>query len=199
MNDLIEFIADASDKHVVGPETLDALTRLAAQMRDGSNRRYSIIITDTVLAAPGPTIIYAGGEIEALTGYKPEELIGKSPRILQGPSTDHATMRDLRKTCERGDNYHGYAINYRKDGTPFIMCWAISPIIACDKIVYYIAIQSDISGDKPGELAAEITKRIEHLKKMIDSAGINLSRCASKIGHLLTQAVELQQTKCVQI
>ncbi len=197
MDNVIKFLADVGGECRVGPETLEALTKLAIQMRN-DEMRYSVIITDTHLSFPGPTILYASDEVEALTGYKPEELVGKSPRILQGPGTDHATMRNLREACERGDNHQCHAINYRKDGTPFIMCWVVSPITACNKIVCYIAIQSNIAGDQPAELAPAIAKRIEHLSEMIDSAGINLSRRVSKIGHLLDQAAELQEIQCLK-
>ena len=45
----------------------------------------SILITTPELGPPGPYIIYANKAFEKMTGWAREELIGKTPRILQKP------------------------------------------------------------------------------------------------------------------
>lgn len=49
------------------------------------------------------------------------------------------------------------------------------------------------------ELAPGITRCVEHLNDVVDSAGINLSRRVSKIGHLLNKVAELQSTECQKV
>jgi PAS domain-containing protein len=44
----------------------------------------SIIVTTSDLDQPGPTIIYANPAFERMTGWMAAEIVGKSPRILQG-------------------------------------------------------------------------------------------------------------------
>jgi PAS domain S-box-containing protein len=45
----------------------------------------SVLITD---ASAEGKIIYANKSFTKLTGHDPSEIIGKTPRILQGPGTD---------------------------------------------------------------------------------------------------------------
>lgn len=78
----------------------------------------SILITDATKAAK---IIYANNAFKTLTGYTPSEVIGKTPRILQGPGTDRKVIARLGKVLKKGGKFEGRAINYRKDRTPFIM------------------------------------------------------------------------------
>jgi len=45
---------------------------------------------------PGPRIVYANKAFEEMTGYTAAEVIGKTPRILQGPKTDRAALDRIR-------------------------------------------------------------------------------------------------------
>ncbi len=49
-----------------------------------------------------------------MTGYLPEEVIGKTPRILQGPKTDRAILDRLKRRLIEGQAFFGHSINYRK-------------------------------------------------------------------------------------
>ena len=62
------------------------------------------------------------------TGYTKEELIGQSPRILQGPKSDREMLDELKTTLKEGNDFVGQTINYRKDRTEFIVKWSISPL-----------------------------------------------------------------------
>jgi PAS domain S-box-containing protein len=84
----------------------------------------SILITD---ATKESKIIYANNAFKKLTGYSPDEVLGKTPRILQGPATDDAVIARLSTALHKGGRFEGRAINYKKDGTPFIMYWRVVP------------------------------------------------------------------------
>ena len=58
-----------------------------------------IIITEAEpLDEPGPRIVYVNEAFTRLTGYRPEEVIGRSPRFLQDPTTtDAETRRQVRE------------------------------------------------------------------------------------------------------
>ena len=55
----------------------------------------SILITTAELDAPGPSIVYVNPAFERITGWSRAEVVGQSPRILQGPKTDHRIFADL--------------------------------------------------------------------------------------------------------
>ena len=100
----------------------------------------SILITD---ASKDGKIIYANKAFKKLTGHDPVEVLGKTPRILQGAGTDPKVTRRLRDALMTGGKFEGKAINYRKDGTPFIMFWRVLPIKVGRKIEAWIAIQRE--------------------------------------------------------
>jgi len=113
---------------------------LEASMEESFN---SILITE---AGPGYPIIYANAAFCELTGYGPHEILGKSPSILQGPNTDAKVLKRLNRNVADGELFHGRAINYRKDGSEFMMEWKIAPIQnEKDEITHYLAIQRDVS------------------------------------------------------
>ena len=67
----------------------------------------------------------------------------KPPRILQGAGTDKKVIDRLSTALKSGGKFEGKAINYKKDGTPFIMYWRVLPIKVGKKIEAWIAIQRE--------------------------------------------------------
>jgi PAS domain S-box-containing protein len=100
----------------------------------------SILITDN---SKEGKIIYANKAFKKLTGHDPSEVIGMTPRILQGVGTDAKVTDRLRDALKAGGKFEGKAINYKKDGTPFIMYWRVLPIKVGGIIEAWIAIQRE--------------------------------------------------------
>ena len=106
----------------------------------------SIMITDARLDPPGPRILFVNPGFTQMTGYTSEEVIGKTPRILQGPHTDRNVLRSLRESLSRGEAFAGEAINCRKDGTEFHIEWQIAPLRnGGGALTHFVAIQRDIT------------------------------------------------------
>jgi len=102
----------------------------------------SILVTD---ASTEGKITYANRSFEKLTGHDPLAVIGENPRILQGTGTDPKVIARLAETLKSGSTFEGKAINYKKDGTPFIMHWRVLPIKPNEKIIAWVAIQRESS------------------------------------------------------
>jgi len=100
----------------------------------------SVLITD---ATPRGKIIYANKAFGTLTGHNPAKIIGETPRILQGPGTDPKVIARLSSALKSGGKFEGKAINYKKDGTPFIMYWRVLPVKVGKKIIAWVAIQRE--------------------------------------------------------
>jgi len=100
----------------------------------------SILITD---ASDDLHIIYANKAFLTLTGHDPKSVIGKSPVILQGPGTDPTVIGKLSNALKSGGEFEGKTINYKKDGTPFIMYWRVIPVKTDKKIIAWVAIQRE--------------------------------------------------------
>ena len=100
----------------------------------------SILITD---ATKDAKIIYANKAFKTLTGYDPSEVIGKTPRILQGAATDKTVIARLVDALKRGGRFEGKAINYKKNGAPFIMYWRVLPVKVGNQTKLWVAIQRE--------------------------------------------------------
>ena len=97
----------------------------------------SILVTD---ASAKGRIIYANKAFKKLTGHDPAEVVGKDPRMLQGPGTDRKVIERLSATLKSGGRFEGRAVNYKKDGTPFVMNWRMFPLKDAGKIIAWVAI-----------------------------------------------------------
>lgn len=88
------------------------------------------------------TIRYVNPAFTELTGYTAEEVIGKDPGLLHGPKTDRGLLSQLREKLEVGNTFHGKTVNYRKDGSEFMMEWKIYPIKnGNDETTFFMAVQ----------------------------------------------------------
>ena len=100
----------------------------------------SVLITD---ASAEGKIIYANKAFQKLTGHDSSSVVGKTPRILQGPGTDASVIAKLSNAMNSGEKFEGKAINYKNDGTPFIMYWRVLPIKVGETTIAWVAIQRE--------------------------------------------------------
>ncbi len=114
----------------------------------------SILITDLETESPGPRIVYVNPGFTRMTGYSREEVIGKTPRILQGPKTDREVLEELKLSLREGKSFFGQTVNYRKDGSEFINQWDIHPLVDEEgNITHWVSYQHDITERKRAEQA----------------------------------------------
>jgi PAS domain S-box-containing protein len=128
-------MASAIDKALGKSEISLTLLKVLAE-----NSFDSIVITD---ATASGKIVYANKAFKKLTGHNPADVIGKTPRILQGAGTDKKVINRLSVALKSGGKFEGKTINYRKDGTPFIMYWRVLPVKVGRKIEAWLAIQKE--------------------------------------------------------
>ncbi|WP_431687717.1 sensor domain-containing diguanylate cyclase [Hahella sp. NBU794] len=95
---------------------------------------------------PGPEIVYVNSAMEDLSGYSRNELLGATPRMLQGPLTDASACRRIRRALQEKSQVRCRLLNYRKDGSQYWIEISIMPLL--DKsgaVSHFAAIQRDIS------------------------------------------------------
>lgn len=117
-----------------------------------------VLITEAEpVIGDGPKILYANPAFYESTGFSPDEVIGNTPRILQGPGTQRDVLDKIRAGLLAWKPVHEELINYTKDGKPFWIELDIVPI--ADDTGYYthwVAIQRDVSERKRIEQNREV-------------------------------------------
>lgn len=111
-----------------------------------------ILITELTLEEPGPKIVYVNEGFEEITGYDRQEVMGKTPRILQGAKTDRRTLDRLKNKLENGQSFFGQIINYRKDGSEFVNQFDVHPLKDDEgNITHWVSYLHDITQRKRAE------------------------------------------------
>jgi PAS domain S-box-containing protein len=129
----------------------------------------SVLITSAQLEYPGPQIVYVNSEFTRMTGYTAEEVIGKTPRILQGPKTDRSVLDRLREDCMAARTFHGVTVNYRKDGSEFCLEWSVGPVRdARGNLTHFVATQRDVTVRR--RIEAELRENETQLRAILDNS-----------------------------
>ncbi len=119
-----------------------------------------VIVTTPDLEAPGPAIVYVNPAFTRLTGYSPEEVIGKAPRILQGPGTSRVTLDKISADLHAGGPAHEKVLNYAKSGAPYWLDIQIMPLRDPTGVIkHFAAIERDVTLDK---------RRLDELEYLAD-------------------------------
>ena len=112
----------------------------------------AVLITSARLEPPGPEILFVNPAFSEMTGYSQEEVLQKTPRILQGPKSDRAMLTELREALSRGEPFSGETVNYRKDGSEYYVEWDITPIrTSGGQISHFLSIQRNVTARKLAE------------------------------------------------
>ncbi|NNU15923.1 PAS domain-containing protein [Parvularcula sp. ZS-1/3] len=131
----------------------------------------SLLLTEyEPLEEPGPKILWASRGFERMTGYTNDEVVGRSPRFLQGPETDREALDRLKDSLERGVGHSNTrTVNYRKNGDPFWIEWSVSPVRGTDGEPHsWLAVQRDVTKQ------VELTQERERLLAELDHRTRNL-------------------------
>ncbi len=101
----------------------------------------TIIITD-----PVGVIEYVNQKFTELSGYEPEEVLGKTPHILQSGEMPETSYLDLRRRIVLGEEWRGVFRNRKKNGGFYWVRSAILPLRnEAGDITHFIGIGEDIS------------------------------------------------------
>jgi PAS domain S-box-containing protein len=103
-----------------------------------------IVICDAT--RPDHPVTFINAAFTRMTGYKPEEMIGRNCRVLQGRDTDAEQLERLRRALAQHRPITVTLRNYRKDGRTFWNELAISPITDEDgRILQFVGIMNDVT------------------------------------------------------
>jgi two-component system sensor histidine kinase/response regulator len=149
----------------------ESLRKLSLAIEQTPN---SILITNT-----RQTIEYVNEAFVQSTGYAREEIIGRTPRLLQSGLTPAATYESLNQALARGDIWRGEFVNRRRDGTTFEALAIISPVRQPDgRVTHFLSIEEDISEKKRTQ--AELERHRLHLETLVGERTIQLLQASEQ-------------------
>src|SRR5215510_10894026 len=135
------FISDLENIFLNPTEVQLQLLRQAVEQ---SNE--AIIIATGQVEPQGPLIVYVNPAFTKMTGYAPEDVIGKTTRILRGPKTDESVISRLREDIAVGKVFRGEMINYHKDGSEMYIEWTGGPVRnERGEVTYFAAALRDMT------------------------------------------------------
>lgn len=180
----------------------DTLRVQATALRSAAN---GIVITDRA-----GVITWANPAACAITGYAPEELVGRHTRMLKSGEHDDAFYADLWSTVTRGATWSGTITNRRKDGTLYYEEQTIAPVVdESGAVTHFIAIKQDVTARRNAdaalalayaELEAKVSE-IEALNRLLREQAIrdpltglyNRRYLMEALAHDISRAVRTQQ------
>jgi PAS domain S-box-containing protein len=83
----------------------------------------TLILTDV-----SNTILWTTYNFLSMTGYGPKEVIGQTPKMLQGPGTDPLITRYIGNSIRQAQAVQTDLVNYRKNGQAYICHLEINPL-----------------------------------------------------------------------
>jgi PAS domain S-box-containing protein len=129
-------------------------------------------------SAHGPEIIYVNPAFMAMTGYDAADIIGQSPRILQGPESDPQQIARIRKAMLNWETVEAELINYRKDGTAYWSNIVVTPIAdQHGHYTHWVSIQRDVTARKAEEF------ELIRAKESAERASLAKSQFLSTMSH----------------
>ncbi len=132
-----------------------SLDHVVARFADYADDAF-IIADAEPLDASGPRVVWCNAAFERMTGYSRDEMIGNTPRMLQGPNTDPVARANIRQALGEWRSVRQEILNYRKDGETFWVELIIHPVAdETGWVHYWAAIQRNITDRKRYELALE--------------------------------------------
>jgi diguanylate cyclase (GGDEF)-like protein/PAS domain S-box-containing protein len=91
-------------------------------------------------------ITYINNAFTQLFGYPESEIIGQSPRILNGPATLQSTIDEISQAIHKGERVRRRILNYAKNGRPIWMEVNIVPLAGDNgRFTHFAAIERDVT------------------------------------------------------
>ena len=101
---------------------------------------------------PDCPLVFMNPAFTSITGYQPEDVLGRNCRFLQGRGTEKASIRALRNAVAAARPLTLEIINHRKDGRRFLNELRMAPVLDDHGVlIAYIGIQHDITDRKRAE------------------------------------------------
>jgi diguanylate cyclase (GGDEF)-like protein/PAS domain S-box-containing protein len=164
-------LAYASLWHGVHPNVV-------AQLQEQAMAFVSHGLTIADATQPGFPLVYVNQAFCEMTGYRPEEILGRSCKFLQGSETNAESLELIRNALSTGQRCTVVLENYRKDGTPFWNELSLTPLPdETGKLAYFIGVQHDVTAK------IEAEQNLLQAKRDLERTTLELERANARYYH----------------
>ncbi len=175
---LAVFFEDVSERRAT-----NARLRLLEAAVEQLDEIVMITEAEPVVPEPYPRVLYVNAAFERVTGYRREEIIGRSPRLLQGPDTDAAEKARIRAALEAWKPVRSTLLNFRKDGTSFWIDLHIVPVAdASGWFTHWIAIERDVTEERAQTARWASAQRMESIGQLTGGMAHDFNNLLTVIG-----------------
>lgn len=131
----------------------DVTERVAAEQKLRLHERAIEASVNAIVITTGRrhqySIVHVNPAFERITGYDPEEALGRNCKFLQGRDTDQPELAVLRALLAGQKEGRVTLRNYRKDGTPFWNELHVAPVrSAKGHVTHFVGVLNDITETK---------------------------------------------------
>lgn len=162
-----------------------------------------ILITEAEpVSHPGPRVVFANEAFERKTGYKVSEIIGKSPRILQGPKTQSEELAKISHALKRWQSVRAKVLNYTKDGREIWLELDIVPI--ADETGWYthwVAVERDVTREQTMSSQLRQVQRMDSISHLTGGIAHDFNNLLTVIlgnADILEHSVDESQRPTIQ-
>ena len=119
-----------------------------------------------------PRIVYVNHAFTTLTGYHADEVIGKSPNMLQGKDTCEDTRQRVREAIINKQPIRECILNYSKSGIPYWLDMNIFPLKnAIGEVTHFAAVERDVTEQKQMEAELREMASQDQLTELLNRRG----------------------------
>ncbi|KAF2517275.1 PAS domain-containing sensor histidine kinase [Flavobacterium foetidum] len=144
-----------------------------------------------------PKIVYVNPAFSQMSGYRSDEIIGKSTNIFKGPKSDSEELKKLLRAIKNEEECVIETITYTKTQEEYWVRFSMIPIFNNEGVIsHWISIQRDITDEKKLEtekehLIRELTQNNKDLKQFSYITSHNLRAPLSNLIGLLNLIEDL--------
>lgn len=142
----------------------------------------AVLVTEARLESPGPRIVYANAAFRSLTGHELDELVGRTPRMLQGRGTDRAELERLRRALGAGEECTGETLAYRRDGAELLLEWRVGPVTNTrGRTTHFLAVARDVTAHRWRERRHHELEALARVQRELAGGGLDLDAVRQRI------------------
>lgn len=139
----------------VTPSTLQTLSFLAKTayselsetMKFLEQQQYAVNFGSIVSMTDSKGVItYVNKNFEEISGYKSNQLVGQTHRLVKNPAMSAKVYKSLWETITKKKPWQGLMLNKRKDGSSYYVKTVVVPLLDDQQeITHYLSIRQDIT------------------------------------------------------